>query len=309
MVVGGESSQDTTVLSGVPQGSVLGPLLFLIYIDDVSGLVLSAGSTLNLCADDMLLYKPVGRPVDFNHLQIDIDHIRVWVSNNYLALNSDKCKVMMISRKRNPVPPPQFILQDTPLKQVEDYRYLGVLLTSDVSWSSHINSTCSKARKLIGLLYRRFYGNVDNQSLFELYNILVHPHLEYASPLWDPYLVKDIAKLESVQKFALKLCSKQWDMDYQDLIELMQLPTLENRRLYLKLCTLYKIIHGHFYFPQNIFLPKLTRCALPYQLQQIYSQTNAFQASFVINSVSLWNNLPQEALHAQLFIHLRGDYT
>ena len=209
MVVGGESSQDTTVLSGVPQGSVLGPLLFLIYIDDVSGLVLSAGSTVNLYADDMLLYKPVGRPEDFNHLQIDIDHMRVWVSNNHLALNSDKCKVMMISRKRNPVPPPQFILQDTPLKQVEDYRYLGVLLTSDLSWSSHINSTCSKARKLIGLLYRRFYGNVDNQSLFELYNILVRPHLEYASPLWDPYLIKDIAKLESVQKFALKLCSKQ----------------------------------------------------------------------------------------------------
>ena len=167
VVVGGESSQDTTVLSGVPQGSVLGPLLFLIYIDDVSGLVLSAGSTLNLYADDMLLYKPVGRPEDFNRLQIDIDHIRVWVSNNHLALNSDKCKVMMISRKRNPVPPPQFILQDTPLKQVEDYRYLGVLLTSDLSWSSHINSTCSKARKLIGLLYRRFYGNVDNQSLFD----------------------------------------------------------------------------------------------------------------------------------------------
>ena len=220
------------------------------------------------------------------------------MSNNHLALNSDKCKVMMISRKRNPVPLPQFILQDTPLKQVEDYRYLGVRLISDLSWSSHINSTCSKARKLIGLLYRRFYGNVDNQSLFELYNILVHPHLEYASPLWDPYLIKDIAKLESVQKFALKLCSKQWDMDYQDLIELMQLPTLENRRLYLKLCTLYKIIHDHFYFPQNIFLPKLTRCALPYQLQQIYARTNAFQSSFV-NSVSLWNNLPQEALHAQ----------
>ena len=91
VVVGGESSQDTTVLSGVPQGSVLGPLLFLIYINDVSGLVLSAGSTLNLYADDMLLYKPVGRPEDFNHLQIDIDHIRVWVSNNHLALNSDKC--------------------------------------------------------------------------------------------------------------------------------------------------------------------------------------------------------------------------
>ena len=68
---------------------------------------------------------------------------------------------------------------------------------------------------------------MDNQSLFELCNILVRPHLEYTSPLWDPYLIKDIAKLESVQKFALKLCSKKWDMDYQDLIELMQLPLLK----------------------------------------------------------------------------------
>ena len=99
---------------------------------------------LDLYADDMLLYKPVGRPEDFNHLQIDIDHIRVWVSNNHLALNSDKCKVMMISRKRNPVPPPQFILQDTPLKQVEDYRYLGVLLTSDLSWPSHLTQHVPK---------------------------------------------------------------------------------------------------------------------------------------------------------------------
>ena len=73
-----------------------------------------------------------------------------------------------------------------------------------LSWSAHIESICTKARKQIGLLYRRFYGNIDDHSLLELYSVLVRPHLEYAAPVWDPHLTKYTNKLESVQKFALK---------------------------------------------------------------------------------------------------------
>ncbi len=86
------------------------PLLFLVYIDDVSDTLLSDGSVLNLYADDMLLYKPVSSPEDFRHLQSDIDHIGDWVSRNNLTLNPNKCKTMIISRKRNSVQPPQLIL-------------------------------------------------------------------------------------------------------------------------------------------------------------------------------------------------------
>ena len=78
------------------------------------------------------------------------------------------------------------------------------------------------------LLYRRFYGNVDNHSLLELYSVLVCPHLEYAATIWDPHLIKDINKLENVQKFAIKMCLKQWDLGYQDLLDLSQFPTLKN---------------------------------------------------------------------------------
>ena len=174
-----------------------------------------------------------------------------------------------------------------------------MLLSSELSWSTHIESICTKARKLIGLLYRRFYGNVNQQTLYSLYTTLVRPHLEYAAPIWDPHLVKDIIKLENVQKFAMKMCSKQWDMGYQDLLELSQLPTLQNRRLYLKLCTLYKIIHGYFYFPPNVFVPQVSRynSSLPL-LNQPLARTNAFQSSFVPSSASIWNHLPHEALTA-----------
>ena len=119
---------------------MLGPLLFLVYIDDVSDVLLSDGSTLNIYADDMLLYKPVKSIEDIHHLQMDIDRISGWVDCNNLTLNPNKCKTMVISRKRNSVKPhAQFTLNSSPLEQVETFKYLGLLLSSDLSWSSHID--------------------------------------------------------------------------------------------------------------------------------------------------------------------------
>ena len=289
--------QDAPVLSGVPQGSVLGPLLFLVYIDDVSNILLSDGSILNLYADDMLLYKSMKSSEDYSHLQLDIDCNSDWVRRNNLMLNPTKCKAMTISRKRNSVYPTQFLLNGIRLEQVETFKYLGVLLSSDLLWSAHIDSICTKARKVIGLLYRRFYGNVDNHSLLEFCSVLVRPHLEYAATIWDPYLIKDANKLENV--LYIKMCLKQWDLGYQDLLDLSQFPTLKNPRLYLKLCTLYKIMHGYFYFPYNVFLPQLNRHSYSLPLVHIpHARTNAFKSSFVPSSVSIWNNLPHEALIA-----------
>ena len=124
VVVGGDSSPDSPVLSGVPQGSVLGPLLFLVYIDDVSSLKLSENTVLNLYADDMLLYKQIKCSEDYQQLQLDIDKISSWVDSNHLSLNPAKCKTMVLSRKRNLSYPPQFLLNKVPLEQVETFKYL-----------------------------------------------------------------------------------------------------------------------------------------------------------------------------------------
>ena len=111
---------------------------------------------------------------------------------------------------------------------------------------------CAKARKLLGLLYRRFSGLVDSSCTIELYKTLIHPHLEYATPVWAPYLTKSIVNLENFQKFALKFCLNSWDAEhYHLLLQLANIPSLESGRKHLKLSTLYKIYHGQFYFPQS----------------------------------------------------------
>ena len=128
-------------------------------------------------------------------------------------------------------------------------KYLGVILTDDLTWSTHINEVTNKARKIIGLIYRQFYSLSSTPSLLQLYTSLVRPHLEYATQVWDPFLIKDIHKLESVQKFALKMCCKRWDSSYSENLDQSLLPELSLRRKYLNLSYFYNLINGLFDFP------------------------------------------------------------
>ena len=126
---------------------------------------------------------------------------------------------MTISRKKKPITPHcTLVLNNSTLEQVENYKYLGLLLTADLSWSSHISSICLKAWKILGLLYRWFYGNVSQDVLKQLYLSLVRPHLEYGCHVWNPHLEKDKKALESVQKFACRIATARWDNSYESLL-------------------------------------------------------------------------------------------
>ena len=184
VVVNGQTSETLPVLSGVPQGSVIGPLLFLIYIDGMMSVPLSQGSQLTVYADDILLYRPITCQGDFIALQEDINILDAWIEANYLQFNISKCKYMVVSRKRAGISPASLTLQGNHLERVECFKYLGLLLTPDLSWSTHVDSICSKARKLLGLLYRKYYQYAEPQILLQLYVSLVRPHLEYASPVY-----------------------------------------------------------------------------------------------------------------------------
>ena len=248
IVIEGASSSTTPVLSGVPQGSVLGPLLFLLYINHLSELQLTNGSKLTLYADDILLFKPISCPEDYSALQVDINCIHDGTRACYLTLNPLKCKYLVCSRKRQPhLPPSGLLLANTVLEKVESYRYQGVVVTSKLSWSDHIDQICTKARKLIGMLYRQLYSWADTNTLLLFYTTCIRPHLEYACQLWDPYTSKNWLSLEAVQKFACKVCLKMWDLDYNTMLQLLNLPPLSVRREYLKLTAMYNILNGYIF--------------------------------------------------------------
>ena len=228
VVVDGAFSETTPVISGVPQGSVLGPLLFLVYINCVSSLPLTSGSRITMYADDILLFKPINCPEDYRNLQEDINAISECTSACHLTLNASKCKYLIASRKRQPhLPPPGgLLLGDCILEQVHSYRYLGILVTSTLTWKDHIQQICNKARKLVGMLYRQFSTWADTNTLRCLYLTCIRPHLEYACQLWDPYTSQGIQSLESIPKIACKVCLKQWDLGYDSMLRLLDIPPL-----------------------------------------------------------------------------------
>ena len=154
-----------------------------------------------------------------------------------LLFNPEKCKHMLISRKRsNTLSPPTFTLGMSHIETTHVYKYLGISITSNLSWSQHISLICTKAMRLLGLIYRKFYFHSNTSILLKLYVSLVRPLLEYACQVWNPYLLRDINKVENVQKFALRLCTKQWDLHYDSLLFVCELPLLATRRKYFNLC-------------------------------------------------------------------------
>ena len=140
-----------------PRGSVLSPLLFIIYINDMVQQI-SNGSKINLFAEDIALYRIIYTPNDYVSLQSGISAVSSCLVSKHLSLNGSKCCCLLLSRERtHSIPIPNVTLNDAPLPQVSSYKYLGVLITSYLMWSSHVTNICNKTRRLIGILYRQFY--------------------------------------------------------------------------------------------------------------------------------------------------------
>ena len=263
--VNGTSSSSQAVLSGVPQGSILGPLLFILFINGITNLSLSHNTHLLLYADDIFMFKPINSSSDFYNFQSDLSLVSSWLSSKLLFLNSSKCKYMFFQRTNSPfvnsLPP--LLISDSPINRVYFFKYLGVFLTPSLSFSMHISHICNRSRKVLGLIFRHFYRFSSPSSIVRLYFSLVRPILEYCSPVWSPSSSTLSSKLESVQLFALKLASKFQPDNISSIVSSFNISTLSSRRKTHSLKTLFKISHSPSPFPWSSFLLKYPRPPYP----------------------------------------------
>ena len=198
-------SKSLPVRSGVPQGSVLGPLLFLIYINDIPGVTNFCNSY--LFADDAKLIEAVCRHSFTTHLQQDIASVESWCSTWKLSLNISKCASLRISlpSSKSTLPDPVYYINGQPIASVDKHRDLGITVQKNLSWSDHIATACTKAYKSLYLI-RRTLSNLPSPSSLKLhlYKSLIRSKLFYCSQLWRPQLLRDIICLERVQRRATK---------------------------------------------------------------------------------------------------------
>ena len=209
---------------------------------------------------------------------------------------------MLISRKRLPIDSPVLYVNGSALERVSSYKYLGIIISADLTWANHIKGIATKTRKQIGLLYRRFYKHAQQDTLRAIYVALIRPHLEYGVPVWDPHLLKDINILEAVQKFATKVCVKSWNsLDYHERLDKLNLETLKKRRSVFKLCHLFKLVHGLSNFPNSpihFAVPSCytTRSKHNLLLNVPFSSSNSYYYSFFCAVPRVWNTMPYSVL-------------
>ena len=158
-------------------------------------------------------------------MQNDLNSIHNWLSSHLLRLNTTKSKYMIFSLKPQPsfdcLPP--LNISDSPLERVYSYKYLDLIMNCTLSWTSHIQTTAKKAKRLLGLIFRNFYFHSSSSTLMALYKTVVRPVLEYGCAIWDPVSPSTSYILEGVQFFALKLISKNWNLSYSFLLSLLKM--------------------------------------------------------------------------------------
>ena len=196
VVVNGVKSYWAPVLSGVPQGTVLGPLLFSLYINDISS---DIESEIRLFADDCVCYREVKDEEDTIKLQRDIDRLGSWARKLGMRFQPVKCNMMQLTRKRIKKIHASYTLEGNDLENVESIKYLGV--TSDLRWNTHVSNVCTKANRTLGFLRRNLYS-CPQEVKEAAYKGLVRPVLDYGISVRDPQGVVLQEELESVQKCA-----------------------------------------------------------------------------------------------------------
>ena len=211
VIVDGTMSAPKPVQSGVPQGTVLGPLLFLIYINDISH-GLTPGTQIRLFADDSLLYRTILSEKDTIILQKDLNKLQEWENIWKMEFHPQKCQVLRITNKRNFIKN-TYKIHGISLQETYSAKYLGITIDSKLSWKDHINSTSKKANKTLAFLRRNLIDCPQNIKDCCV-KTMVRPILEYGCAVWDPHHAVDIDSLEIIQRRAVRFVTGRYKFEH-----------------------------------------------------------------------------------------------
>ena len=256
VVVNGVKSDWAPVVSGVPQGTVLGPLLFSLHINDIMS---DIESEIRLFADDCVCYREIKDIEDTLKLQKDIDRLGILARKWGMRLQPVKCNMMQLTNKHNKIQA-SYTLEGTVLENVDSIKYLGVTITSDLKWNSHIRNVCTKANRTLGFLRRNLFS--CPQDVKEAaYKSMVRPILEYGSTVWDPHCNGLNDELEKVQKRAARFVTRSYETgSMTGILEDLKWETLQKRRKDNRLILLYKGLKGKARIPTDDLIPKNRHC-------------------------------------------------
>ena len=303
----GAISSSRSISSGVPQGSILGPILFLLYANDLPDVVVN--STVACFADDTKIFRCIDSIPDAVLLQRDLDHLDNWSSTNGINFNELKCKCLRITRKTEPIVHP-YCINGKELKTTAAEKDLGIWNAEDLTWTRHVLDRCGKANQLLGFVRRSAAGITNARTRRTLYLSIVCPVFCYGSQVWSPQTINLVQRIERVQRRASKfilnlpfLCRES----YRERLIALELLPLSYWHEYLDLVLFYKAVNGlvnisEDALPQRICTKHTTRSATNgVKFRPRKCKTLTFQRSFFIRVT--WNALPASLRTMNINLH------
>lgn len=299
VLIDGHASSCLPVTSGVPQGSVLGPLLFLLYINDIVTVV-TPTTHVRLFADDCILFREISSMQDQIELNTNLDNIYSWCRDWGMVVNAEKTVSLRITRKKSPFQF-QYTLGSCAVNQVNSFKYLGVTFTSNLSWNLHIENICSSAFRKLCFLRHKLRNSPPSVKLL-CYHSYVRPKLEYAAVVWDPYTKNNIDKLEKIQRKAVRfIFSKFRRTDSpSELMIANNIPKLQLRRQKFRLDFLCSLTKHELAIDPSLYISALTtkhtRHHNPRSLTPYQAHTDTYKFSFFPRTVAEWNSIAEPYL-------------
>ena len=284
VVVGGKMSNTKLVTSGVPQGSVLGPLLFVLFINDLPE---GVKNSLKLFADDVKLIANASSLHDIAH---DIKVLEDWENLWLLRFNPSKCKVLHIDKNDNP--DNKYAIGGVELKSVSFEKDLGVVTNCDLSWDTNMKSSVSKANSVIAWVARSVITRSPDVMLL-IYKSLIRPHIEYCVQVWNPVARHGnwaiILELENVQRRFTRLIDGIGLLPYSERLKKLKLTTLAERRMRADMIETYKIVSKSVNYGSNLI--RLSRSGTNIVSKAAITDKTR-RESFPERIISFWNVLP-----------------